>query len=169
LARRVELGELGDRRHLPQQALAVGAPLLDRARRPRQLRGPADLAFDLLDELADLGGGRIRLLMLDLDQRGLVLLVGEPDLEHAVAEQRHAHDREEQRHVFAEQWPADLAPAALLRDARADARGGISHSITSSAMVRRDCGTVSPSALAVLRLIDNSNFPGCWTVSSDGL
>jgi hypothetical protein len=54
------------------------------------------------------------------DQRGLVLVVGEPDLEHAVVERRQAHDREEQRHLFAEHRPADLAPNASLRDGRSN-------------------------------------------------
>jgi hypothetical protein len=33
------------------------------------LRGPTELALDLLDELADLGGGSFRLFALDTDQR----------------------------------------------------------------------------------------------------
>jgi hypothetical protein len=32
------------------------------------LRGPAELALDLLDELPDLGGGGFRLLALDADE-----------------------------------------------------------------------------------------------------
>jgi hypothetical protein len=42
------------------------------------------------------------------------------------------------------------------------------HSITSSALSRIDCGTVRPSALAVLRFTTNSNFVGSWTGSSVG-
>src|SRR5262249_49356071 len=42
------------------------------------------------------------------------------------------------------------------------------HSITSSARASRRSGTVSPSALAVLRLIANSNFVGCITGRSAG-
>ena len=38
-----------------------------------------------------------------------------------------------------------------------------SYSITSSARVSSAGGTVRPSALAVLRLITNSNFVGCIT------
>src|SRR5207237_7583930 len=37
------------------------------------------------------------------------------------------------------------------------------HSITSSARASSDCGTVRPSAFAVLRLITNSNLVGCST------
>src|SRR5205814_2049243 len=47
-------------------------------------------------------------------------------------------------------------------------QGSQFHSITSSARASNDCGTVRPSALAVLRLITNSNFVGCSTGISDG-
>ena len=83
---RVDLGELGNRRHLAQQAQRVETALLERAGRPRQLRGPADLAFDLADELPDLAGGGFRLLALDADQRSLLLFVGEKDVEYAVGD-----------------------------------------------------------------------------------
>ena len=43
------------------------------------------------------------------------------------------------------------------------------HSITSSALASRDGGTVRPSALAVFRLMVNSNFVGCTTGSSAGV
>src|SRR5262249_38581083 len=43
------------------------------------------------------------------------------------------------------------------------------HSITSSALASSGGGTSRPSALAVLRLMMNSNFVGCWTGSSAGL
>ena len=42
------------------------------------------------------------------------------------------------------------------------------HSITSSAATRRGCGTLIPSALAVLRLMTNSNLVGCRTGRSAG-
>jgi hypothetical protein len=80
----IELRELGDGRHLAQQPQGIEAALFDRAGRPRQLRGPAELALDLLDELTDLGGGGLRLLALDADERGLVLLIIEQDVENAV-------------------------------------------------------------------------------------
>ena len=76
---RIELRKLGDRRHLAQQPQPVKTPLVDGACRPRQLRGPSDLALDLLDELADLGRRRLGLLALDADEGSLVLLIGEPD------------------------------------------------------------------------------------------
>src|SRR5437763_6944927 len=43
------------------------------------------------------------------------------------------------------------------------------HSMTSSARASSDCGTVSPSAFAVLRLMTNSNLVGCSTGRSAGL
>src|SRR5262252_974720 len=43
------------------------------------------------------------------------------------------------------------------------------HSITSSAVESSVAGTVRPSALAVLRLITNSNLVGCTTGKSPGL
>jgi len=46
--------------------------------------------------------------------------------------------------------------------------GAQTYSMTSSAPARIDCGTVRPSALAVLRLMTNSNLVGCWTGRSAG-
>jgi hypothetical protein len=43
------------------------------------------------------------------------------------------------------------------------------YSITWSARTSTDCGTVSPSAFAVLRLMTNSNFVGCSMGRSAGL
>jgi hypothetical protein len=43
------------------------------------------------------------------------------------------------------------------------------HLITWSARISNVCGIVSPSALAVLRLITSSNFIGCSTGRSAGL
>src|SRR5262249_42459801 len=98
----VELGELGDGRHLTQQPQGIEAALFDRARRPRQLRGPAELALDLLDELTDLGGGSFRLFALDADERRLVLLIIEQNVENTVGYQRDTYDRDEQRDIFGE-------------------------------------------------------------------
>ena len=42
------------------------------------------------------------------------------------------------------------------------------YSITSSAAFNRPSGTLSPSALAVLRLMTNSVFTDCWTGKSPG-
>jgi 2-hydroxycyclohexanecarboxyl-CoA dehydrogenase len=43
------------------------------------------------------------------------------------------------------------------------------YSITSSAVASSDSGTVSPSALAVLRLMTSANFVGSWIGRSAGL
>src|SRR5215510_13356650 len=43
------------------------------------------------------------------------------------------------------------------------------HSITCSARVISSGGTVRPSALAALRLMNRSNLVGCWTGNSAGL
>src|SRR5262249_13344009 len=50
-----------------------------------------------------------------------------------------------------------------------DAANNDRYSITSSARVSSDGGTVRPSAFAVLRLIVNSNLVGCCTGRSAGL
>ena len=54
----------------PVIAKRCGRPtaLIERAVGPRQLRGPAHLAFDLGDELFDLVGGGNGLLLLNADQ-----------------------------------------------------------------------------------------------------
>src|SRR5262249_52539883 len=61
------------------------------------------------------------------------------------------------------------------RDGRAEERDELAplhrcnHSITSSAMASNLSGTLSPSALAVLRLSVRSNLVGCMTGRSAGL
>jgi hypothetical protein len=67
---------------------------------------PAELALDLLAELADLGGGGFRLFALDADERSLMFLVVEVDVENAVREQRDTDDRHKQCDVFREQASA---------------------------------------------------------------
>src|SRR5262249_61013477 len=78
-------------------------------------RGPAELALDLLDELADLGGGSFRLFALDADERRLVLLIIEEHVENAVGQQGDADHRDEQRHVFGEQASAGLCDGGFGR------------------------------------------------------
>jgi hypothetical protein len=101
-------------RHIPRGRMHQSCRAwADRARRPRQLRGPAELALDLLDELADFGGGCFRLLALDADQGSLVLLIIEQDVENAVRYQRDTDHRDEQRDVFGEQAPTGLCDGGL--------------------------------------------------------
>src|SRR5262249_58261124 len=93
----------------------IEAALLDRARRPRQLRGPTELALDLLDELADLGGGGLRLFALDADERRLVLMIMEEDVENAVGQQRDADHRDKQHDVLGEQASAGFCDGGFCR------------------------------------------------------
>jgi len=79
------------------------------------LRGPAQLALDLLDELTDLGGGGFSLFALDADERRLMLLIIEQDVENAVGHQRYTDDCDEQRDVFGEQAPAGFCDGGFGR------------------------------------------------------
>ena len=79
---------------------ASQAPLLDIAGTPRQLRGPAQLALDLLDEVADLRRCGIRLLALDANEERLLLAIGKPDVEEAVGNEGSGHDAREQQDVL---------------------------------------------------------------------
>jgi len=63
--------------------------------------------------------------------------------------------------VIAPSW---LKPSRRKRTA-IHSEGGC-YSMISSARARRDCGTVRPSASAVLRLITSRNLVGCWTGNS---
>src|SRR5260370_27035893 len=67
------------------------------------MRRPADLALDLDDELLDPGGCRLRLLLLDANERRLVLLIRKPEIKAAVDEQRRTDQGDEQKGIFAEQ------------------------------------------------------------------
>ena len=154
LAGGIELRKLGDGGDLAEQPPCIKMPLLDRGCRPRQLGRPAHLILDLLDELADLFSGALRLLALDSDQRIRVFAVGIDDLEKTIAEQGDANDRKKQADIFPEQRPADLAPTGLFGDRREDGRLAIAHcrcssrrhSITSSALAIRFGATSSPIA-----------------------
>ena len=103
MARRVDLRKLGDGRHLTQEPQCVEPALIEGAVGPWQLRGPAYLAFDLGDEFFDLIGGRYRLLFLDVDERRLVFLIGEPNFECPVGEKRQHDHRNEQNGVLDKQ------------------------------------------------------------------
>src|SRR5206468_12480457 len=62
---------------------------------------------------------------------------------------------------------AALSPHSVQRNSRA--QSGTAHSITSSARARIAGAIVRPSALAVFRLMTNSNLVGCCTGRSAGL
>ena len=135
----VDLGEFGDRRHLAQEPQRVETSLLKRTGRPGQLRGPADLAFDFADELPDLAGRGLRLLALNADQRGLLLLIREIDVEHAVGDEREADDGDEQHDVFDEQPAAHDRGAGGRSDA---AQAGRQPANASGAMIRQRCHAI---------------------------
>jgi hypothetical protein len=61
--------------------------------------------------LPDLAGRRLRLLALNADQRGLLLLIREIDVEHAVGDKREADYSDEQRNVFDDRCRGDAAQA----------------------------------------------------------
>src|SRR5262249_34524234 len=92
----------------------------------------------------------------------------EPDFQQAVGHERDGNDREEKRHVFAEQRSADFPPSAELSHTGRGLFQPGDHSITSSARSRKDSGIFSPMARAVLRLTTSSNLVGCWTGKSAG-
>ena len=75
---------------------------IERAGRPGQLSGPADLRLDLPNELADFGRCRFGLFALDADQRRFVLLIRELDLENAVGDEGDEDDRKYQHDIFEE-------------------------------------------------------------------
>ena len=112
MSRRVYFGELGDRRHLPQQPQRIETTLLQCAGRPRQLRSPADLALDLADELSDFAARGFGLLALNADQRSLLFLIGKVNVEHRVGDEYEAHYSDEQHDIFNEQSAAHHRSAA---------------------------------------------------------
>src|SRR6202521_2064954 len=132
------------------------------------MRGPAGVTLDILDDLADLGGGELALLTLDANERRLVVLVREPDTEQAAGEQRHPHHRHDQRNVLPEQPTASLrSRCGYRRDS--DLAGRVIHSITSSARTSSERGRTRPSALAGLRFMTSSNLVGPCTGRPPGL
>ena len=64
---------------------------------------------------------------------------------------------------------ADGVSNGLVHCSKRRARVAMIHSITSSARASNFGGTSRPSALAVLRLMTNSNLVGCCTGRSPGL
>src|SRR5262249_48348451 len=115
----------------------------------RQLRRPAELALDLLDELPDLGGGRLGLLVLNAHQRLLMLAIGEPDFEQAVGEQSDGDHGDKQGHIFAEKSAAPLY-ARWHRTTIFDAIGArVVHPIASSAWATSDGGFTITAQLLI--------------------
>jgi hypothetical protein len=80
-AGRINKRKLSNGRYLAQQPKRLQPPLLDVPGTPRKLGGPADLALDLLDELADPRSCGIDLLALDTDKECPLLTIGKPDVD----------------------------------------------------------------------------------------
>ena len=72
-------------------------------------------------------------------------------------------------HAFVRQRVIFLEPWGGVAQGRNEQFAPIVHAMALSALTRSDCGMVSPSALAVLRLITKSNFVGCSMGRSPGL
>src|SRR5205085_5010968 len=114
LAGVVELEQFGDRRRVAQQAHIIETALLERAGGPLRRRGPTELALDRVDELLDAARRRPGLLLLNAEQRRLVLVVAEPEIERAVEQQHETDQPDDQQHIFAEEPSSRLRrrPAA---------------------------------------------------------
>jgi hypothetical protein len=132
------------------------------------VRRPADLGLYPLDELPDHRGCSYGLFLLDLPERGLLVLVGKIGAEPA-ADDQHAGDEADQQHdVLAKQLATRVLPFGLSRTLHG-LGGSQAHSITSSARRRIEGGMVMPRVLAVLRLTTSSKLVGCSIGRSAGL
>ena len=81
----------------------VETALVERSGCPARMRRPPDLAFDLVDEFFYAPRRRVGLFLLNPKESFLVLLVGEPEIEGTVDNQRHPNQRDEQQRIFAPQ------------------------------------------------------------------
>ena len=146
LAGRIHLRQFGNGGHLAQQPQRVEPALLDRAGGPWQLGGPAQLAFNFLDELTDFRGRRLGLLVLDADQGSLVLAVIEEDLKDTIRQQRDGDHRDEQRDIFRKQAAAGLG-AGCRRRRRAKHRRGRQRPAIGGVRVQRNGHRAQPSKM----------------------
>ena len=92
-----------------------------RSHRPGQLGRPAQLAFDFLDELTDLRRGRLGLLVLNPDQRGLVLPIIEENRKYRWKAAPRDHG-DEQRDIFGEQPAPGFGGRTTSRQGRRSCR-----------------------------------------------
>src|SRR5262249_59877555 len=88
---------------LPQQAKEAEAALLQSAARRQEAGRPADLTFDLLDELLDDGGCPLRLFALYGDERLTAFTPGIVHLNGGADDERATNERHQQGGVFAEE------------------------------------------------------------------
>jgi hypothetical protein len=106
----VELGQLGDRGHLAQQANIVEAALLGRQGIELGVGHPADLALDLLDERFDRLRRRHRLLALHVDRGLAVVAIDEVEVERGVDHADNGHQADEQGDVLEEETALHRSP-----------------------------------------------------------
>ena len=109
-ALRVDLRDVGHRRHHAQELQELDAPLLQALGAELRQRGERELLLDLAHELLDARRRARGLLALQAGERLLVLLVGEVEADAARNQQRAAHQREDQQEVLAEELAAVQAP-----------------------------------------------------------
>ncbi len=175
----VDLGQLGDRRHLAQQPDEIVAALLERQRVPSRRGRPADLLLDIATQMLDALGGVPSLLLLDLDRGVFGFTVAEPHVRSEPLTTRTQADEPDKGERQLEREPHPQTPAGRfargLRPPRMRHRlwrarnARLRHSITSSARASRDGGIVSPIALAVPRLIASTNRLGSSSGSCGGI
>ena len=125
----IELRDVGDFGHLAQELQEFDAAQLDVAGIELRERGIGQLLLDLANVLLDARRCRDRLLLLQIAERGLVLLIREIDADRARREQGAADQREDEKQVFAKQ-PALSRPA--LSPAGASGPAGLSATIAGA-------------------------------------
>ena len=97
---RIELHELGQCRHLAQQANRIKLPFIQCAVAQGQLGFPYQSGRDVVEELADLVRRGFCLLALNANQKILLLVVREPDIGHAIDRQSETNDGDEHDDIF---------------------------------------------------------------------
>src|SRR5215469_6765679 len=106
MSRRIEAREPRNGGNQVQHAKRVSLTLRWGLLGPVELDRPAELAFNLLDELPDLVRGGLCLGTLDADKPGGVIPVRAPHLDHAADEQGGPDREYKERRVFAKQAAA---------------------------------------------------------------
>src|SRR6185295_17657160 len=137
-------GNVADGRNLPEQAGEVVTPVVKRIGRPGYLRGPADLALQLLEELADLVRRSLGLRALHADAEARVIARQELKLKYDIGDQREANDRHERSRIFQKETRSSRA-SPFPASRRIGPFGADIHSTTSSARARIRRLTVKPS------------------------
>src|ERR1700743_2136747 len=92
----VEIGQLGDRRDLPQEPNKIGAPLIRLSAPPLDAGCPSELSLDFSEEFVDPNSGRSRFFLLNLQRSSLGLIIVQPGINGAV-DQEYEYDQSDQR------------------------------------------------------------------------